>query len=109
MHDIRTPAPRLPATQPSDDRSSERTLGSLEPLVARRPGLRDLRADGYGFQAEAPFQAGCSAARSVEVPILLVERRSAESKLSYQGFLESALPPWRLPARRVVERLRAPE
>lgn len=72
----------------------------LENLV-----LEDVRSDGYSFLVETLFRARRAGAKVVEVPIIFVERRAGESKLSLRVFLESALLPWRLLAQRLVGRL----
>jgi dolichol-phosphate mannosyltransferase len=58
--------------------------------------LDRIVSDGYSFQVEMLYEAvraGCSV---VEVPIVFVERRQGESKLSRGVVLESLLMPWRL-------------
>lgn len=61
--------------------------------------LDQVRSEGYAFQVEMLYlarQAGC---RIVESPIVFVERRHGESKLSPRVLVESAITPWRLLAR----------
>ena len=63
--------------------------------LARLP-LDRMVSDGYAFLVEMLFDAmgaGCSIA---EVPIIFVERRQGQSKLSSSVMLESLLMPWRL-------------
>jgi dolichol-phosphate mannosyltransferase len=58
--------------------------------------LDRIVSDGYSFQVETLYEgmrAGCSVG---EVPIVFVERREGESKLSKGVVLESLLMPWRL-------------
>lgn len=58
--------------------------------------LERILSDGYSFQVETLYEAlraGCTVA---EVPIVFVERREGESKLSKGVVLESLLMPWRL-------------
>lgn len=66
--------------------------------LARLP-LDRMVSDGYAFLVEMLFDAmgaGCSIA---EVPIIFVERRQGQSKLSSRVMLESMLMPWRLKLR----------
>lgn len=66
--------------------------------LARLP-LDRMVSDGYAFLVEMLFDAmgaGCSIA---EVPIIFVERRQGQSKLSSSVMLESLLMPWRLKLR----------
>ncbi|MEJ2086824.1 MAG: polyprenol monophosphomannose synthase [Acidobacteriota bacterium] len=69
--------------------------------LLRRMDLDTIRSEGYGFLVETLFRASRLGARIVEVPIIFVERESGESKLSSRVFVESALLPWRLLARRL--------
>jgi dolichol-phosphate mannosyltransferase len=58
--------------------------------------LDRIISDGYSFQVETLYEAlraGCTVG---EVPIVFVERREGESKLSRGVLLESLLMPWRL-------------
>lgn len=67
--------------------------------------LAGTHSSGYGFLVETLFRAQRLGAKLVEVPIIFVERRSGQSKLSLKVFVESALLPWRLLGQR-FDRLR---
>jgi len=67
----------------------------------RRETLQKLRLDqvvteGYAFLVEMLFEAARSGANIGEVPIIFVERRIGQSKLSSSVLLESLIMPWRL-------------
>ena len=67
--------------------------------LARLP-LASMVSDGYAFLVEMLFEAsrrGCSIG---EVPIIFVERRQGQSKVSTAVLLESLVTPWRLRFRR---------
>jgi dolichol-phosphate mannosyltransferase len=71
----------------------------------RREGLARLQlerigSEGYAFLVEMLFEAVREGLQVSEVPIVFVERRSGESKLSSRVLLESAVMPWRLRSRR---------
>jgi dolichol-phosphate mannosyltransferase len=71
-----------------------------------RLGLERVRSEGYSFLVECLFRASRDRARIAEVPIVFVERKAGESKLSTGVMIESAILPWRLLGRRLLERLR---
>jgi len=56
--------------------------------------------DGYAFLVEMLFAAAAQQRRIVEVPIVFVERREGESKLTSAVLLESVMAPWWLIGRR---------
>jgi dolichol-phosphate mannosyltransferase len=58
--------------------------------------LDRIASDGYSFQVETLYEAVRAGCRVVEVPIVFVERRQGQSKLSRGVVLESLLMPWRL-------------
>ncbi len=63
--------------------------------LARLP-LSSMVSDGYAFLVEMLFEAsrrGCSIG---EVPIIFVERRQGQSKVSSSVLIESLITPWRL-------------
>ena len=64
--------------------------------------LGRIVSDGYSFQVETLFEAVRRGATVREVPIVFVERRGGESKLSKRIFFESLLMPWRLRLRRLT-------
>ena len=71
--------------------------------LARVP-LDRIRSDGYAFLVEMLYEAVREGLRVAEVPIVFVERRLGESKLSSRVLVESALMPWGLRVRRRVPR-----
>jgi dolichol-phosphate mannosyltransferase len=67
--------------------------------LARLP-LASVVSDGYAFLIEMLFEASRRGARIGEVPIIFVERREGQSKVSKAVLLESLITPWRLTLRR---------
>jgi dolichol-phosphate mannosyltransferase len=70
----------------------------------RREALSRLRldtmvSDGYAFLVEMLYEAAAHGCRIGEVPIIFVERRQGQSKLSSGVLLESLITPWRLKLR----------
>ena len=63
--------------------------------------LDRILSDGYSFQVETLYEAVRAGCTVVEVPIVFVERRDGESKLSTRVFVESLFMPWRLRLRRL--------
>jgi dolichol-phosphate mannosyltransferase len=66
--------------------------------LARLP-LNQMVSDGYAFLVEMLFDAARQGCRFAEVPIIFVERRQGQSKLSSGVILESIVMPWRLKLR----------
>lgn len=66
--------------------------------LARLP-LRAFVSDGYAFLVEMLYHAMGTGCRVGEVPIIYVERREGQSKMSRGVILESVFVPWRLVAR----------
>ncbi|MBI4364265.1 MAG: polyprenol monophosphomannose synthase [Candidatus Latescibacteria bacterium] len=66
--------------------------------------LSRVRSDGYGFQIELNFKAWRKGFRIREIPILFVDRRAGESKMSRRIVWEAAWMVWRL---RILDLLRA--
>lgn len=66
--------------------------------LARLP-LRQFVSDGYAFLVEMLYEAMGTGCRIGEVPIIYVERREGQSKMSKGVILESIFVPWRLVAR----------
>jgi dolichol-phosphate mannosyltransferase len=67
----------------------------------RREALAALKldamvSDGYAFLVEMLYEAGRNGCRIGEVPIIFVERRVGQSKVSGAVLLESLITPWRL-------------
>ena len=58
--------------------------------------LDRVRSDGYGFQIEVNFKAWRKGFRIREIPILFVDRRVGESKMSRRIVFEAAWMVWRL-------------
>lgn len=69
--------------------------------LARLP-LDRMVSDGYAFLVEMLFEAGRRGCRIGEVPIIFVERRQGESKVSWAVLFESLITPWRLRFRRTA-------
>jgi dolichol-phosphate mannosyltransferase len=67
--------------------------------IARIP-LDSIVSDGYAFLVEMLFEAHWRQCRIGEVPIIFVERRVGQSKLSTGVLLESVVTPWRVRIRR---------
>ena len=67
--------------------------------LARMP-LDRMVSDGYAFLVEMLFEANRIGCRIGEVPIIFIERRQGESKVSTPVLLESLITPWRLLFRR---------
>ncbi len=66
--------------------------------LARLP-LDAMVSDGYAFLVEMLFDAAGHGCRIGEVPIIFVERKQGQSKLSSGVLLESFIMPWRLKLR----------
>ena len=67
--------------------------------LARLP-LDSMVSDGYAFLVEMLYDAARNGCRIGEVPIIFVERRQGQSKLSSNIIIESVIMPWRLKLRR---------
>jgi dolichol-phosphate mannosyltransferase len=63
--------------------------------LARLP-IAGMVSDGYAFLVEMLYNAKQLGLRIGEVPIIFVERRQGQSKLSSTVLLESLVMPWRL-------------
>ncbi len=55
-----------------------------------------IKSDGYSFLIEMLYEAARHRYRIAEVPIIFVERRQGQSKLSTRVLFESLLTPWRV-------------
>ena len=66
--------------------------------------LEQFVSDGYSFLVEMLFVASRQGRRVAEVPIIYVERREGQSKMSRGVIVESAITPWRLVASRPAAR-----
>jgi len=58
--------------------------------------IASLVSDGYSFLTEMLYEAKRRGFRIGEVPIIFVERRIGQSKLSSSVLIESLIMPWRL-------------
>jgi dolichol-phosphate mannosyltransferase len=58
--------------------------------------LDSVAAQGYGFQIEMTFRALRAGFRVVEIPIVFVDRRVGQSKMSKRIFLEALTLVWKL-------------
>ena len=67
--------------------------------LARLP-LDGMVSNGYAFIVEMLFEASRHGCRIGEVPIIFVERRQGQSKVSGRVLAESLIVPWRLLLRR---------
>jgi dolichol-phosphate mannosyltransferase len=67
--------------------------------LARLP-LDRMVSDGYAFLVEMLFEARRAGCRIGEVPIIFIERRQGQSKVSGRVLIESLITPWRLLFRR---------
>jgi len=61
-----------------------------------RMPIANMVSDGYSFLVEMLYEARRRGLRIGEVPIIFVERRQGQSKLTSGVLLESLLMPWRL-------------
>jgi dolichol-phosphate mannosyltransferase len=64
-----------------------------------------LRSSGYSFQIETTYRALRRGLRVVEVPIVFVDRRVGQSKLSRRVFLEAVGAVWQLRIDALLDRL----
>ena len=72
--------------------------------------IASMVSDGYSFLTEMLYEAKRKGFRIGEVPIIFVERRIGQSKLSSSVLIESLIMPWRLrlrPARPLPPATRA--
>jgi dolichol-phosphate mannosyltransferase len=67
--------------------------------LSRLP-LGSMVSDGYAFLVEMLYEASRRGCVIGEVPIIFVERRQGQSKVSTAVLLESLITPWRLLFRR---------
>ncbi len=58
--------------------------------------LESVRSNGYSFQIEMTYRAIKGGFRVVEVPIVFVDRRAGQSKMSRSIFLEAMGMVWRM-------------
>lgn len=62
----------------------------------RAANLSGIVSEGYAFLVEMAVRIHRAGARLAEEPIIFVERRAGQSKMSKRVMFESALLPWRL-------------
>ncbi len=62
--------------------------------------LAGIDANGYGFQIEVTYRCYRQGLRIVETPIIFVDRRVGQSKMSQAIVLEAMLMVWRIRLRR---------
>jgi dolichol-phosphate mannosyltransferase len=67
---------------------SRRALEAIE--------LDRVRSNGYSFQIELTYRALRQGMKVVEVPIVFVDRRAGQSKMSRRIFAEAIAEVWRL-------------
>jgi len=58
--------------------------------------LRSVRSEGYSFQIELTYRAIRRGFRVTEVPIVFVDRRAGQSKMSRRIFVEAVAMVWKL-------------
>lgn len=58
--------------------------------------LDQIRSDGYSFQIEMHFRSAELGARICEVPIIFIDRRSGQSKMSKKIVREAVVMVWKL-------------
>ena len=58
--------------------------------------LSSMVSNGYAFIVEMLYEASRRGCRIGEVPIIFVERRAGQSKVSGRVLAESLIVPWRL-------------
>lgn len=61
-----------------------------------RMDIASVRSNGYAFQVETAYRALQRGLRVVEIPILFVDRRAGQSKMSRHEVVEGALRVWQM-------------
>lgn len=64
--------------------------------VLEEIGLRRVQSEGYSFQIELTYRAIKHGFHVVEVPIVFVDRRAGQSKMSRRIFAEAVVMVWKL-------------
>ncbi len=64
--------------------------------VLRAISLDDVHSEGYSFQIELTYRSLRKGFRVQEVPIIFVDRRAGESKMSRKIFAEAIMMVWKL-------------
>jgi dolichol-phosphate mannosyltransferase len=73
--------------------------------LLKRVPLKRIESNGYSFLVEMLYRVLATGARVAEHPIVYVERREGQSKMSKSVILESVFMPWRLRLARMFGRL----
>ena len=68
-------------------------------------GIDEIRSNGYSFQIETTYRALRWGLRVVEVPIVFVDRRVGQSKMSRRIFAEAISMVWMLRAESLLKRI----
>ena len=67
--------------------------------------LDKIKSNGYAFQIEMSFKAWKKGFKLLEIPIVFLDRRSGDSKMSKNIIYEAAFMLWKLRFRSVLRRL----
>ena len=67
--------------------------------------LNKIKSNGYAFQIEMSFKAWKKGFKLLEIPIVFLDRRSGDSKMSKNIMYEAAFMLWKLRFRSVLRRL----
>jgi dolichol-phosphate mannosyltransferase len=67
--------------------------------------LNEVRSNGYSFQIEMKFKCYKKGFRIVEVPILFIDRREGESKMSRKVVYEAYFMVWKLKLKSIFGKL----
>lgn len=68
--------------------------------------LGRIGSEGYAFLVEMLYEASRRGCRTAEVPIIFVERRVGQSKISTSVLVESLFTPWRIRVRGLMTPVR---
>jgi len=68
-------------------------------------GLRRVQSEGYSFQIELTYRAIQHGFHVMEVPIVFVDRRAGQSKMSRKIFAEAVVMVWKLRLDAILGRL----
>jgi dolichol-phosphate mannosyltransferase len=73
--------------------------------LLERIDLARITSDGYSFQIEMHFRCAELGARICELPIIFIDRRVGQSKMSKRIVREAVLMVWRLKLDSLIRRL----
>lgn len=73
--------------------------------LLERIDLDTIRSDGYSFQIEMHFRCAERGARICEVPIIFIDRRAGQSKMSKRIVREAVVMVWKLKLGSLLHRL----